>query len=114
MSLKDQILSTPFLRELVPVSVPTWPDTDGKLFIRVLSALEHERYVSILARSQQDQNVCFQAEVTALVLVDEKGEKIFNSPEDVKKLADGDIEPVSVVCDAFTELLKRRNAAQKK
>ena len=111
-SLKDQILSTPFLRERRPVSVPSWPGTEGKLFIQNLSAHEHERYVSLVTRDSRE-DVCLYAEVAVLTLVDENGQKVF-AAEDVAGLAAGDPDPVETIFSAFIAFVNERNDAKKK
>lgn len=113
MNLRDLILGVPFKPELKPVSVPQWPGTDGRLFVKSLTAHEHERYLKISNRHDNDDNVCFYAEVTALVLCDEHGAPIFTTPADAAALAGKDITPLQMVVDAFTEHVKAV-AAQKK
>ena len=105
MNLRDQILAVrTYTPELAPVSVPQWPDTEGKLFVRApLNAHDHERYQKIINRHETSDDQCTYAEVTALVLVDEHGARIFDKAADVKALAGNDIEPLQTVFNAHAE-----------
>jgi hypothetical protein len=114
MNLKDTILATPFAREKRPVSVPQWPDTEGKLFVENPTALQYDRYVGLLRRSGTDPAFCLAAEVTALVLVDETGQRVFTTVEDIAKLAAGAPEPLDAVFDAFRELVNSGGDSSKK
>lgn len=113
MNLRDAILATPYQPELAPVSVPQWAGTEGKLFVRSLSALEHERYLKLATRHETDDNLCFLAEVTALVLTDEQGKPVFTNPADVKQLAERDVEPLNTVASKFREHQKAVDAKKK-
>jgi hypothetical protein len=113
LNLRELILATPFKPELKPVPVPQWPGTDGRLFVKTLSAHEHERYLKISNRHDTDDNVCFYAEITALVLCDEHGAPVFTSPADVTALAGKDITPLQIVVDTFTDHVKEVAAKKK-
>lgn len=105
MNLRDLILAIPtYTPELAPVSVPQWPGTEGKLFVRApLSAHDHERYQKLIERHTTNDDQCTYAEVTALVLVDQHGARIFDKAADATALAGKDLSPLQIVFNAHAE-----------
>ena len=79
--MKDAIFAIPF-PEPTPVRTPEWPGTDGKLFVRCLSAAERDRYESDCADKAPNP----RARLVALATCDADGNRVFD---------DGDVEQVS-------------------
>jgi hypothetical protein len=119
MSLKELILSTPDQEARQPIAVPQWPGTEGKLFIRNISALLDEQYTLMAIRYNKqletgEGDFCFTAEIAALVLVDEAGNRIFTSKEDIRALSEKSPEAVNQVANAFYALRDKRDESKKK
>lgn len=107
MSIKNAILAVSFAREYRSVSVPQWAGTEGKLRVQSLNALEDERYER-LVESMGNGNTSAAAEITALVLVDEEGRRVFTTPEEVQQLGQGDPDPLNAVWFAYSQLRKEQ------
>ncbi len=79
MSLRDSILSARKAKDVSPVSVatPEWPDVDGKLFVRTLSAKEVDTYFSSADKDEAN----FRAKLVCIGVVDESGNPILGEAD---------------------------------
>lgn len=109
--LATKILSAAnFKRKDEPVSVPQWPGTEGKLFVRNFNAHETEQYRRIVSGEQRIPGVALAAQVAAFVLVDEHGSLLFTSDAELRKLSEGDPDPLETVLDKLGEIRNRSRA----
>jgi hypothetical protein len=84
LSLKETILGARD-RTVRPVSVPEWPGTEGKLFLRTLSGAEREEYESWAKVNAKGSGLTVLGKFLSLVLVDPAGQPVF-SEEDIPLL----------------------------
>ncbi len=71
MSLRDSILASRKAYEVprIAVATPEWPDVDGKLFIRTLSAKEVDSYFNSADKDEAN----FRAKLVCIGVVEESG-----------------------------------------
>ena len=116
MDLQEQIFATTaqFVARVEPVTVAEWPGTDGKLYVRELSALEDEQFGDACRRSAIDGKTSVAAEAVVLALVDEGGKRIFTAKDAAARLAAGPVGPIDAVFSKFMELRPKKGDAEKK
>ncbi len=113
MSIRDEILATPYVRETVAIDVPQWPTTAGNLFLKTPTALQMDRYSALIRKADRDPNVCLGAEIAVLVVVDQDGSPVFTAT-DTAKLGDGDPAPLNHIFDKWLSMRPKDGDAEKK
>jgi hypothetical protein len=75
--MKDAIFACEFPKP-VPVATPEWPDFDGKLFVRMLSAAERDRYEERIA---EGDHANWRARLVAMAACDAEGKRLFEDAD---------------------------------
>ena len=96
-AVKDLILAVRPLSETKQVpTITSWPNTEGQLFVRQLSASQRELYEARLRMHIEGQPVLWKIHTVIDVLVDKDGKPIFTH-EDAVKLGEGSPDPIDEV-----------------
>lgn len=75
----------------VPVPTPEWPELDGKVFVRTITALERDAYEDGYSRGGSMANA--RARLVVMAACDKDGEPVFMD-EDVDRVG---MQPASVI-----------------
>lgn len=94
-TLKHKILGADDL-PLTAVSTPEWPETDGKLYLRPLTAAQRVAFGISLDEGKQAQN--YWARLVVLCLCDGEGHRVF---------ADADAEALGAKSSLIMQRLAR-------
>ena len=104
------------LPKTVPVPTPEWPDADGKVFVRRLSAVDRVAFSAVASAQGANQGVGFLAFLVAFCASDADGNRGF-ADNDWKTLQEQPgtvIERISEAADELNVLSNAARDAQKK
>ena len=94
-----------------PVATPEWPDLDGQLFVRVLSAEERVKFADLATDNEGNPTPRYTAALVAIAACDDSGRPGF-SESDIVWLAGRNGNAVKRVYDAAARLNCMDNKAR--
>jgi len=88
MSLKEKIQASRSKRVIQPVETPEWPDADGSVFVRNLSAKERDDWEADICKNPKKRDLSnLRAKFVVWCVCDKAGELTFG-PQDAGWLGD--------------------------
>lgn len=97
---REQILGKTKLRGELPRTKVTVPEWDGEVYVRTMTALERDRFETLLLQGKKRN---FRGLLVVHTAVDEEGNPIFKE-EDAELLGQGSVLPVERVFDAAVKV----------
>lgn len=81
MGLREQVLATRNAAAVppVPVATPEWPDLDGKLFVKVLSAYQVDEVFSEVEQSENER-----ARIVSRTMCDSDGRRVLDNDDELQ------------------------------
>ena len=80
MSIRDRVRDADDLSGVQAVPTPEWPDLDGELYVRRISARQHEDWINGMPEKEEDR-VDTRANFAVFCVCDAEGKLVF-TPED--------------------------------
>ncbi len=104
MLLKEQIKNNRSKRVIEAVATPEWPDADGSVFVRTLSAKARDQWEADIVKDPKKRDLSnLRAKFVVLCACDEDGHLAF-APNDVEWLGDESAAVIDRLWDAGRKL----------
>lgn len=102
LTSKDAILSVQDIQPPMEFHVPEWNDT---VYLRHPTANDRDAW-EIYCRDNKDKaQVLWRAQLASVLICDEKGQRLFTTPDEIRKLGDHSASAIHRIWDKGLELM---------